>query len=104
MTADAPHILAEHRRSPALEEMFVVDFDVHINERPSDLVPYCELPWRKALEELEKVPHRYLDVPAFAPNFTPWQAPRFPRSTAAPPSIRSSRSTCRRSRRCSPRT
>jgi uncharacterized protein len=73
MSADSPpHILAEHKRSRALEGTYVVDFDVHINERPSDLVAYCELPWRKALEELEKVPHRYLDIPAFAPNMSPW--------------------------------
>jgi uncharacterized protein len=78
MSTDAPpHILAEHKRSSTLENTFVVDFDVHINERPSDLVPFCELPWRKALEELEKVPHRYLDIPAFAPNISVWAGAAF---------------------------
>lgn len=82
----APHILAEHKLSRALAGMFVVDLDVHINERPADLVPYCELPWRKALEALEQVPHRYLDIPAFAPGSSPWAGAAFPtieRSTIA---------------------
>ncbi len=34
MPVDTPHILADHRRSPLLDDLFVVDFDVHINERP----------------------------------------------------------------------
>ena len=78
MPVETPHILAEHRRSPLLDELFVVDFDVHINERPADLVPFCELPWRKALEALTLVPHRYLDIPAFAPNFSPWVGAALP--------------------------
>jgi predicted TIM-barrel fold metal-dependent hydrolase len=72
VSTDAPHILAEHRRSPLLDELFVVDLDVHVNDTPADLAPFCELPWRKSLEALEKVPQRYLDIPGFAPNFTPW--------------------------------
>ena len=72
VSSDAPHILAEHRRSPVLDELFVVDLDVHVNDTPADLAPFCELPWRKSLEALEKVPQRYLDIPGFAPNFTPW--------------------------------
>ena len=50
----------------------MVDLDVHVNDTPADLAPFCELPWRKSLEALEKVPQRYLDIPGFAPNFTPW--------------------------------
>ena len=72
MSTDAPHILAEHRRSPLLDELFVVDLDVHVNDTPADLAPFCEQPWRKSLEALENVPQRYLDIPGFAPNFTPW--------------------------------
>jgi uncharacterized protein len=72
VSADAPHILAEHRRSRVLDELFVVDLDVHVNDTPAALAPFCELPWRKSLEALEKVPQRYLDIPGFAPNFTPW--------------------------------
>jgi predicted TIM-barrel fold metal-dependent hydrolase len=72
VSADAPHILAEHRRSRVLDELFVVDLDVHVNDTPAALAPFCELPWRKSLEALDKVPQRYLDIPGFAPNFTPW--------------------------------
>jgi uncharacterized protein len=71
----SPHILAEHKRSRLLGELFVVDLDVHIHERPEDLAPFCELPWRKSLEALADVPQRYLDIPGFAPNFTPWALP-----------------------------
>lgn len=62
------------KRAPA--GMTVVDVDVHINESPKALAPYCELPWRKSLEYLETVPHRYLDIPGFAPQFSPY--PPFP--------------------------
>lgn len=48
--------------------IFVVDADVHAHESPAALLPYMEMPWRKALEQLEKVPVRYLDLPGFAPN------------------------------------
>jgi predicted TIM-barrel fold metal-dependent hydrolase len=72
VATDVPHVLAEHRRSRALDDMFVVDLDVHVNESPTDLIPYCELPWRKSLEISAKAPHRYLDIPGFAPNFVPW--------------------------------
>jgi predicted TIM-barrel fold metal-dependent hydrolase len=72
VASDTPHVLAEHRRSRALDDLFVVDLDVHVNESPSDLIPYCELPWRKSLEISAKAPHRYLDIPGFAPNFVPW--------------------------------
>lgn len=47
---------------------FVVDADVHAHETPAALRPYMEMPWRKALEQLEQVPARYLDIPGFAPN------------------------------------
>jgi predicted TIM-barrel fold metal-dependent hydrolase len=78
VSADSPHILAEHKRSAALDDLFVVDFDVHINESPGDLAPFCEQPWRKALEALERIPQRYLDIPAFAPSVSPWVGAALP--------------------------
>ncbi|MED4292234.1 amidohydrolase family protein [Priestia megaterium] len=51
-------------------DFFVVDADVHINERPEDLIPYCDMPWRKALEASSTMPHRYLNIPGFAPQFS----------------------------------
>lgn len=56
--------------------MTVVDVDVHINDLPKALIPYCEMPWRKTLEHITTLPHRYLDIPAYAPSFNPW--PAFP--------------------------
>lgn len=58
--------------------LLIVDMDVHANETPAALLPYCEMPWRKTLEALDKVPHRYLDIPAFAPTVNP--IPPFPQS------------------------
>jgi len=50
-----------------LSDVSVVDADVHAHETPGDLVPYCDMPWRRALEHLVDVPARYLDIPGFAP-------------------------------------
>ena len=30
----------------ALADMAVVDADVHINDTPGELAPYCDMPWR----------------------------------------------------------
>jgi len=51
--------------------MFIVDTDVHVNDTPGELAPYCEQPWRVSLEELAKASYPYLLVPGFAPNFRP---------------------------------
>lgn len=61
-----------YRPKRALEGITVVDVDVHIHEEPAALAPYCEMPWRKSLEFLETVPHRYLDIPGFAPQMSPY--------------------------------
>jgi uncharacterized protein len=58
-----------------LEDILVVDADVHVNETPEALAPYCDMPWRKSLEALEGVPRRYLDIPGFAPGTTVYTAP-----------------------------
>ena len=50
-----------------LADVVVVDADVHAHETPGALAPYCEMPWRRALEQLADVPERYLDIPGFAP-------------------------------------
>ena len=47
--------------------MFTVDTDIHANDTPAELAPYCDEPWRVSLETLASVPSRYLDVPGFAP-------------------------------------
>lgn len=44
----------------------VFDADVHIHEQPSDLAPFCEMPWRRVLEG-DTGPERWLDVPGYSP-------------------------------------
>jgi uncharacterized protein len=56
-------------RPPAVRSEYrVVDADVHLNDTPQALAPYCEMPWRLSLEHLGRMPHRYLDIPGFAPG------------------------------------
>jgi len=52
----------------SLEEIFIVDCDVHVHETPRGLIPYCDMPWSKALEAIQDVPERYLDLPGFSPG------------------------------------
>jgi uncharacterized protein len=61
------------------EGVRVIDVDVHAPETPASLIPYCDMPWRKSLELVSKVPERYLDIPFFAPQMTVWTPP-FPQS------------------------
>ena len=46
--------------------MNVFDADVHLHEAPADLAPYCEMPWRRALEG-ETGDERWLDTPGYSP-------------------------------------
>jgi predicted TIM-barrel fold metal-dependent hydrolase len=73
---DADSTLSPEKVAKKLRDMTVVDVDVHIHETPGQLAPYCEMPWRKALENIAKVPYRYLDAPGFSPVFSAW--PAFP--------------------------
>jgi len=50
-----------------LADVLVVDADVHAHETPAALAPYCDMPWRRSLEQLATTPARYLDIPGFAP-------------------------------------
>lgn len=59
---------SERTERLTLADMVVVDADVHVNDTPGVLAPYCELPWRKSLEELDGASYPYLQVPGFAPN------------------------------------
>jgi predicted TIM-barrel fold metal-dependent hydrolase len=68
--------LLDEPLSAQLQETFVVDVDVHIHESPERLAPYCERPWRDALEHIATLPARYLDIPGFAPTMNPY--PVFP--------------------------
>ena len=45
-----------------LEETFVVDCDVHIDDTPEALAPHCAMPWRRALENMRTTPRQYLHI------------------------------------------
>ena len=55
-------------RHSRLDEILIVDADVHVHEIPEEIAKYCDMPWRKALEALAGVPERYLDLPGFSPG------------------------------------
>ena len=48
--------------------MLIVDTDIHVNDPPVKLAPYCDEPWRVTLESLANTPPRYLDIPGYAPS------------------------------------
>jgi len=58
------------RKTPrlTLDDVFVVDADVHAHETPNELTPYTDPPWRKAVENAARLSRRYLDVPTYAPG------------------------------------
>ena len=68
---------AKGKRKERLEDILVVDCDVHVHESPEAIMPYCEMPWRKALETIKDVQEFYLDIPGFSPGTTVYEA-RFP--------------------------
>jgi predicted TIM-barrel fold metal-dependent hydrolase len=51
-------------------DMLIVDVDVHLHETPAALAPYCDKPWRRALESQGDSPTAYM-----APPYTPLDAP-----------------------------
>ncbi|MDQ3238278.1 MAG: amidohydrolase, partial [Actinomycetota bacterium] len=61
-------------RKERLEDILIVDCDVHVHESPKELVPYCEMPWKKALENIQDVQEFYLDIPGFSPGTTAYEA------------------------------
>jgi hypothetical protein len=46
---------AKRERKEKLEDLLVVDCDVHVHESPGAIMPYCEMPWKKALETIKDV-------------------------------------------------
>lgn len=55
------------------QDMLIVDVDVHIHDTPRALVPYCDMPWRVALENIQGMHENYLDIPGFSPGQTVYQ-------------------------------
>jgi hypothetical protein len=59
----AETVARQKERKERLEDILVVDCDVHVHESPKELAPYCDMPWRKALENIADVEEYYLDIP-----------------------------------------
>jgi hypothetical protein len=65
----------QQRARETLQDVLVVDCDVHVNDTPQELVSYIDMPWRKSLEVLSNVPQRYLDIPGYAAGLGGLSAP-----------------------------
>lgn len=65
MTQTAP---ATQQKKGVLDDVLIVDTDVHVHESPGELAPYCDMPWRVALENIKDRPETYLDIPSFSPG------------------------------------
>lgn len=59
---------APQTRRETLQEVFVVDTDVHAHEQPAEIADYIEKPWDMALRQIANIPERYLDLPGISPN------------------------------------
>src|SRR5258708_30354874 len=89
--------MSEDRRE-GLDELLVVDCDVHVHESPGALIPYIDRRWRPSLELIKDYPetNSYLNTPGFSgggmgygdgPMF-PSGSPR-PRVVSTPQAMRS---------------
>src|SRR5258708_14803247 len=59
--------MPEDRRE-GLDELLVVDCDVHVHESPGALIPYIDRRWRPSLELIKDYPetYSYLNTPGFS--------------------------------------
>jgi len=73
----AETVAGRRERRERLEDILVVDCDVHVHESPGELAPYCDMPWRVALENIADVQEWYLDIPGFSPGTAVLEA-KFP--------------------------
>lgn len=74
-----------------IQRVFTIDADIHVNDHPGALAPWCEEPWRLSLQELSKLPSRYLDIPGYAPSMKldpPMPGGPAPRSVNTPEEMR----------------
>lgn len=49
------------------EELLIVDTDIHANDPPASLAPYCEMPWRRSLEHMAAEYRGFYAVPGYSP-------------------------------------
>jgi uncharacterized protein len=65
---EADRNIARAGGGSTIEDLFIVDADVHIHENPAAMADYADSPWDVALREIAKVPERYLDLPGMSPR------------------------------------
>jgi len=60
--------LLRGRPSGKPKGMRIIDVDIHVNDTPHGLLPYCEMPWRESLSLAGQGRLGYVDIPGFAPG------------------------------------
>src|SRR5258708_20263931 len=81
--------MSEDRRE-GLDELLVVDCDVHVHESPGALIPYIDRRWRSSLELIKDYPetNSYLNTPGFSGGGMGYgDGPTFPSASPAPPVV-----------------
>ena len=58
----------QRERKERIQDILIVDCDVHVHESPGELAPYCDMPWRVALDNIKDRAETYLDIPSFSPG------------------------------------
>ena len=51
------------------EDLFIIDVDVHMHTPPAQIAPYCEMPWRRALENLTQ---NFSGIATPPPGYAPY--------------------------------
>src|SRR5829696_5531762 len=64
-----------------LDDVLVIDVDVHAHDTPEELAPYSDPQWRPVLENLGRAAHRYLDLP----GYSSFASPKLPGTGVPPP-------------------
>lgn len=60
--------LLQGRRSGKPAGMRIIDVDIHVNDPPQALVPYCDANWRESLAMAGQGRLGYVDIPGYAPG------------------------------------
>src|SRR5260370_16341400 len=74
-------------RREGLDELLVVDCDVHVHESPAALIPYIDRRWRPSLELIKDYPetNSYLNTPGFSGGGMGYgDGPMFPSGSPGP--------------------
>lgn len=68
-------VISVEKRRERLEDILVVDVDIHLHESAAEMANFCDMPWRKSLEVIATLPERYLDTPGLSPGVDGLWAP-----------------------------